>query len=238
MTEYEKSINKFTGSLISTLQIHNISLNEFSIDFNNMKKKSMNYVDFKRKYNEMFDGTFHKFKNKASFIGSYNRSINPKLYNQLKNQNVANYNRNLRIKTIQETPLQQKIDKEVNKVIKSKFISNQFEFESSKTYKGFGKNEIANLENVWNLAKVRENRLVGYQEIQFKINYDLIDEYNRIIYADQWITVRSGISKVDSLNECYNKAYQEYINFYLSTEQSKLYISIKNINCYVVRVAN
>jgi len=249
MTDYSTSINKFTKNITSIITLKNITKQEFFNDINGLKSKTIGIKTFKIKYIELFDGTFSKYKAtkttslKDSFLGSYRRNMNPKYYNQSKSKNVIAFNQELRFNTTEKPKIDKKIKKKFPNSTKS--ISGTKLYESSKTkykekigYLGFAKTEVGKLKQTWNLKEVYKYNLVAYQEIQFRVNYSVVDIDGNIITSNIWITIRSNISPNDSLLWLYDYAFNQFMEFVMLLEQSKLFIKLNKVCTYVFREAN
>lgn len=241
--DFSSSINAFTHNVNAIINLKKIDNQEFFNDVNSLKDKSLGIKAFKKKYIELFDGTFGKgYTSKTSFLGSYRRNMNPKYYNQSKSKDVVEFNQELRFNTTEKP----KIDKKVKAKFKStKSISGTKLTASSKTqykeklgYIGFAKTEIGKLKQTWNLKEVYKHNLVAYQEIQFRVNYAVVDIDGNIITPDIWITIRSNISPNDSLLWLYDYAFDKFLEFVMLLEQSKLFIKLNKVCTYAFREAN
>jgi len=169
--------------------------------------------------------------------------MNPKYYNQSKSKKIVDFNRELRFQTTEKPKIDKKVKKHFPKSTKS--ISGTKISEISKTkykeklgYIGFARTEVSKLKQAWNLNKVIKNSLVAYQEIQFRVNYDVVDIDGNIITPNIWITIRSNISPNDNLLWLYDYAFKRFLEFVMLLEQSKLFIKLKKVCTYVFREAN
>ena len=236
--DYGNTINKFTKNINSIINLKKITNQEFYNDINNLKSKKLGFRKFRNKYIELFDNTYAKYKSKESFLGSYRRNINPKYYNQSKSKDVIRTNQELRVKTLIEPKIQKKILKKFKTTKVSKSITtSKKEYKEKIGYLGFARFEVSRLTEVWNLNKVIVNKLIGFSEIQFRICYDLIDDNGNIIYSNQWITIRSNISKVLRILELYDYAFEKFVDYVAKLEQSKLFIKLKKVCTYILREA-
>ena len=242
--DYSSSINAFTHNITSIITLKNITKQEFFNDVNSLKDKSLGIKLFKKKYIELFDGTLGKgYKSKDNFLGSYRRNMNPKYYNQSKSKIIVEFNQELRFNTTEKPKIDKKIKKKFPKSTKS--ISGTKLYESNKNrykekigYLGFAKTEVGKLKQAWNLNEVRKFNLVAYQEIQFRVNYSVVDIDNNIITPKIWITIRSNISPNDTLLWLYDYAFDKFMEFVMLLEQSKLFIKLNKVCTYVFREAN
>jgi len=238
MNDYSKQVNKFTHDVESIIGLNQISRKEFFIDINGLKDKSLGINAFKSKYIELFDGTFSRYKDRNSFLGSYRRNINPNFYNQVKSKKVIQFNQELRFETTEKELIRKKISKNFKtttaKVNREKTTT---KFHENKGYFGFARSEVARLKQTWELKEVIDNKLHASQEIQIRLNYDVIDENGNIVNTDIWNTFRSNYDKSDSLLNRYDIAFEKIIEFISWLEQSKLFIKLKKVCTYVIRNA-
>jgi len=247
MSDFSKQVNKFTQDITSIITLNKITKEVFFNDINALKDKSMGINAFKKKYIELFDGTFSKYKStkttsqKDNFLGSYRRNMNPKYYNQVQSQKVIDFNQELRFQTTEKPKIDKKIAKKFK--TKTKHISkvetaSKIKYKDKLGYVGFARFEVSKLKQVWNLNKVVKNNLFGYQEIQFRLNYDVIDDIGNIITSNIWITIRSNVTKKETLLNRYDKAFERVLEFVALLEQSKLFIKLRKVCTYVFREAN
>ena len=249
--DFSKSVNKFTNNVNSVINLKNIPNTEFLNDVNELKSKDISNKDFINKYNDLFNGntSFYgkkhfntsKFEKKAieSFLGSYRRNVNPKYYNQSTSQDIVDFNRDMRFLTMEKAYLDDKIAKtfRITKHVRT-IKTSKVHYKEKIGYRGFAKTEISNLKETWELNKVVKNSLFSAQEIQFRLNYDLIDDKGNIVYSDQWITIRSNISPNRTLLNLYNDALDKVLQYIAKLEQSKLFIKLKLVCTYAFREAN
>jgi len=242
--DFSSSINAFTHNVNAIINLKKINNQEFFNDINSLKDKSLGIRAFKKKYIELFDGTFGKgYTSKTSFLGSYRRNMNPKYYNQSKSKNVVEFNQELRFNTTEKPLIDKKVKIKFPKSTKS--ISGSKLTESSKNrykeklgYIGFAKIEISRLKQTWNLHEVRKHGFQTiYQEIQFRVNYSVVDIDGNIITPDIWITIRSNISPTDTLIWLYEYSFNIFIEFVRLLEQSKLFIKLNKVCTYAFREA-
>jgi len=247
--DYSSSVNKFTRNLNAIINSKKISNMEFLNDINELKSKDLSNKAFISKYNDLFNGNFSfygkkyektsNFEKKAieSFLGSYRRNINPNYYNQSTSQNVKDFNRDMRFTTTEK----RRIDKKIKETFKQtkhsrKIESSKDKYKETLGYKGFARNEVGFLKETWLLNKT--NSLFAFQEIQFRLNYDLIDDNGNIVFSDIWITIRSNVSSTMKLLDLYDYAFDKVLEFIATLEQSKLFIKLKLVCTYVFRYAN
>lgn len=237
--DYSSNINKFTQDITSIITLHNISKQEFFDDISLIKPKKAKYKWFKVKYSELFDGTYAEYKSKESFLGSYRRNINPKYYNQSQSKNVVKFNQELRFETIYKVKIQEKIAKKFKTTKTTKtVVSTKDIYQEKIGYLGFARFEVSKLNQVWTLNKIVKNSLFSFQEIQFRLKYDLIDELGNVVYPDIWITIRSNVSTSLTLLELYDDAFRKVLELFAKLEQSKLFMRLKKVCTYVFRYGN
>ena len=219
---YGNQINKFTRDITATIHTKGIENQEFFDDITNLKNKSFSQEQFISKYNVLFDGTYAKFKDTTSFLASYRRNINPNYYSQSNSIEVQQFNAKLRRNTIKR-----KIKKRVIKRDKkrTRHIRKDKYRETIKFY-GLARNELGMLKNAWEITEINKRNFFAYQEVHITVHYDLVDDNNRMVYPDCWISFKSGISTELSLVELFDVCYDKLIEWINLVEQSKLYVSI------------
>ena len=244
MVDFSKQVNKFTNDITSIIGLKKISRQEFFIDINALKDKSLGITAFKSKYIELFDGTFSKYKSskktsmKDSFLGSYRRNMNPNYYNQVKSKDVIQFNQELRFETTEKEKVRKKIAKKFKTTsAKTTTIKTTTKFHENKGYFGFARSEIMRLKQTWNLKEVVSNNLFSEQEIQIRLNYDVIDIDGIIIQSDIWNTFRSNNTSSETLIYLYDDAFEKVLDFVSRLEQSKLFIKLIRVCTYVIRNA-
>jgi len=244
MTDFSKQVNKFTHDIEAIIGLKKISRQEFFVDINGLKDKSLGIRAFKSKYIELFDGTFSTYRAtkttsvRDSFLGSYRRNMNPNYYNQVKSKNVIQFNQELRFETTEKEKIRKKISKNFKtttaKVRREKTTT---KFHENKGYFGFARSEVARLKQTWELKEVIENKLHASHEIQIRLNYDVVDENGNIVNTDIWNTFRSNYTPSETLLNRYDIAFDKIIEFISWLEQSKLFIKLKKVCTYVIRNA-
>jgi len=253
-TDYSNLVNRFTRNINAVISTKNISKMEFLNDINELKSKDLTQKAFISKYNDLFNGVYSFFGKKYhnttqfekqainSFLGSYRRNINPNYYNQSISKDVVNFNRDMRFTTTEKRKIDDKIKKTFNQTKHSRKIeTSKQQYREILGYKGFARKEVSFLKQVWNLNKIIDNNLFGYQEIQFRLNYDVIDSNNNIVQSNIWTTIRSNLSSKSigkRLLEQYDIAYNRVLEFIAKLEQSKLFIKLKLVCTYVFRFGN
>lgn len=230
---FETQVNKFTKNLTATLLTKNITKMEFHQDINNLKSKTFGKRAFKQKYNLLFDGTYAKFKNTYNFLGSYRRNINPNYYNDSKDPDIIHFNQELRANTL-TIPKVKKIKIKLTKA-KKLLVSTKDSYFERLIFPGFDRFSILALKQVWNLTKIINNKLIASQEVQIVINFNLVDENGNVVYPDMWITKTSGLTRKEPLLKLYDIAYEEFIEWIIRMEQSKLFVDILNAYTQVYR---
>ena len=244
MTDFSKQVNKFTNDVEAVIGLNKISRQEFFVDINGLKDKSLGIKAFKSKYIELFDGTFSKYKAskttslRDSFLGSYRRNMNPNYYNQVKSKKVIQFNQELRFETTEKELIRKKIGKKFKTTTaKVKRIKTTTKFHENKAYLGFARSEVARLRQTWELKEVIDNKLHASHEIQIRLNYDVIDENGNIVNIDIWNTFRSNYTPTETLLTMYDKTFEKIIQFISWLEQSKLFIKLRKVCTYVMRNA-
>jgi len=244
---YSNEINTFTKKVSATIQTKGISNDKFIDDINSLKYGKLTDKGFIIKYNQLFDGTYAtfglKYKNQPnyeqkaieSFLGSYRRNTNPKYYQQSKDKDVVKYNENLRKKTVISG--KKKPKPTTQKPKRKKEITPNKYYEKI-VFDGFAYNEVIKLKQVWNLEHIKKYNLLGFQEVQLVVNYNLVDIDGNIIYADLWSTFASNNYSHIPLKNLFDKAFNEYESFCNLMEQSKLIIDVIRVYTYVYREAN
>lgn len=239
--DFSKDVNRVTKQITSIITLKNISKQEFFNDVNNLKSNQIGIKDFKNKYSDLFNGNIAKFKNKDSFLGSYKRNINPNYYKQSKSKDVINFNAEFRTRTIYIPKVEKKqiSTKKVSKSEQISYKSDKNKFKSHLRYNGFAEKQINNLTNVYDLQKIKKNKLFGSQEVQLQLNYNTFfydnDGFKVYIAYDNWITFRSKLTKEKSLKNRLEVAKEKMIDFIVSMQQSDYQIEIIGIYTHVYR---
>ena len=233
---YSKQVNSFTKNVGATLQVNNISNQEFQNDIVALKNKQLSNSQFQSKYSQLFDGTFSKYKDTNSFLGSYRRNTNPKYFKQSKDLKVRQWNQELRQKTVIVRVIKPK-KKVIHKPHYKRKISKGRYYDKT-IYKGFARDKVAKLKNVWQIKYIIDNNLFSYQWIHIVICVDICyikDNKVKILTPNVWITFNSGIARKRTLLDLYDDAYKEYLAWLDRLEQSKLFANIKEVYTHVYR---
>lgn len=254
----EKDIIRFTNQIASTISLKNITKQEFFNDINKLKSGKITNSEYISKYPMLFDGNVAEFGKKAkgtkdyeskaikSYKGSIRRNSNIQYYSQLKDKDYITFNNELRQEVVIKPQImkKRKITKPSNKIsssiIKSKLNRS---YKAVNQYKGYAKQEVKQLKQVWQIDFIKERNLIGRQEVLLRVNLDLYFMIERIngkieyqIYEpDIWITFSSGFSQKKTLITLYYEVLQELKNYMKRCSQSKMKVRIKDVYTYVIR---
>lgn len=238
----EKSIKKFNSDIALTLQINEISFNEFRDDY---RKASERPDVFERKYSQLFDGTIRNYKDFNSFSGSYRRNVNPKYFSddkQLKLQQLKY--REISIKRNRETVLVN-LNKARQEVYNENIVKRITYYKKNRKTikKHLDGNEmsliyefpewIESLKEAWNLKKLSEFQF-KYQIVQIDVEFH-VETKGVVIFDYQHNSVSSGITYSQDLISLYFEAYDKVL-FLLETLRNRYQVEIDSLSCIVYRI--